>query len=391
MALEYLKETTFTIPSGYTIAQGAMTADSRRVYFAASHATQPQMLVYDMDGDRQETAEFGVIDLGTAQTYDAIAYDAENLYLVSNSPALGTVADVYPYTQDGIAGRQFALETIADDIDSLFEEVRGAAWINDEIVVLLERTVRDARFSVARFKADGSYVQDSFVVLGLPSDADSRSMVLAGQTVFVLDDTRLLALDRGFGYQPGENVALESGNSSPVSGGWNGNAVLVYDSAGAVYFYGTEQVTATATTSMAKAQYRSRAFRKHEETFDVLKRNGDGTVTARSIAIKALRHSTIEDVFVDESADLNTPLQVHTIIPKYPINDIELDDYFYDNTGATEDDPPTVLGATGYQVKGFGEWGRRSKQMLYCVQVRADGEVDRLAGAHSPLRVRNRR
>ena len=33
-----------------------------------------------------------------------------------------------------------------------------------------------------------------------------------------------------------------------------------------------------------------------------------------------------------------------------------------------------------YQVKGFGEWGDRYKQVLYCVRVRGDGEADALAG-----------
>ena len=39
MALAYLKQTNFVVPTGYTINRGAMTADSRRVYFAAAHAT----------------------------------------------------------------------------------------------------------------------------------------------------------------------------------------------------------------------------------------------------------------------------------------------------------------------------------------------------------------
>ena len=64
MPLAYLKQTAFTIPSGYTIARGAMMADSRRVYFAAAHATQPMLLIYDMDGGRQETAEFNIHALG---------------------------------------------------------------------------------------------------------------------------------------------------------------------------------------------------------------------------------------------------------------------------------------------------------------------------------------
>ena len=94
MALEYLKQTAFTIPSGYTIANGAMTADTRRVYFAASHATQPKMLIYDMDGVRQEEAEFNIHALGGDRSFDAVAINSENLYLVSNSPVLGVMAGV---------------------------------------------------------------------------------------------------------------------------------------------------------------------------------------------------------------------------------------------------------------------------------------------------------
>ena len=60
MALAYLKQTAFSIPSGYTMVNGAMTADTRRVYFAATHATQPKMLVYNMEGVRREAAEFNI-------------------------------------------------------------------------------------------------------------------------------------------------------------------------------------------------------------------------------------------------------------------------------------------------------------------------------------------
>ena len=81
-----------------------MTADSRRVYFAAAHATQPMMLIYDMDGGRQEAAEFNIHALGAGRSFDAIAHDAENLYLMSNSPGLGSIADVYPYSKLGTAG-----------------------------------------------------------------------------------------------------------------------------------------------------------------------------------------------------------------------------------------------------------------------------------------------
>ena len=56
-----------------------------------------------------------------------------------------------------------------------------------------------------------------FSVLGLPSDADPRGMTLAGNQVFVLDATRILALDRGFAYVAGENVAVNS--AGPGLGG----------------------------------------------------------------------------------------------------------------------------------------------------------------------------
>ena len=87
MPLEYLKQTTFPIPTGYTIAKGAMTADSRRVYFAASHATQPKLLIYDMDGNRQEQQSLtSTSSQGTGHLMRSLI-DAENLYLLSNSPA----------------------------------------------------------------------------------------------------------------------------------------------------------------------------------------------------------------------------------------------------------------------------------------------------------------
>ena len=198
MPLAYLKQTAFTIPSGYTINRGAMTADSRRVYFAAAHDSQPKLLIYDMDGGWQEAAEFNIHALGAGRSFDAIAHDAENLYLVSNSPGLGSIADVYPYSKLGTAGRRFALEGIPDN--SPFEAVRGAIFLNDEIVVLLQRTVGEARLSISRFRTNGAYVEDSFNVLGVPSDTDPRGMTLAGNWVYLLDAARVLALDRGFAY-----------------------------------------------------------------------------------------------------------------------------------------------------------------------------------------------
>ena len=96
-------------------------------------------------------------------------------------------------------------------------------------------------------------------------------------------------------------------------------------------------------------------------------------------------------MYVSESADLTTQLRLFTIILLRPLPEIEVDDFIFRNTGATEGNPPMELPAEKFQVKGFGEWGDRYKQVLYCVRVRGDGEADALAGAHSPLRVRNRR
>ena len=323
MALSYLKQTTFTIPSGYTINRGAMTADSRRVYFAAAHDTQPMTLIYDMDGDRQEVAEFNIHALGADRSFDAIAHDAENLYLVSNSPGLGSIADVYPYSKPGTAGRRFALEGIPDN--SPFEAVRGAIFLNDEIVVLLQRTVGAARLSIARFRTNGAYVSDSFNVLGLPSDADPRGMTLAGNWVYLLDAARVLALDRGFAYVSSENVAVNS--ADPVSVGWNGNALLVYDD-GSIDFYGAELQAVSKTPTRLPRQYRSRAFRKYEKMLDVVKRNADGTLVKRGIGVKGLRYSTIEEVYVPGSTDLTTFINLHTIIPQYPMPEIEVDDFY---------------------------------------------------------------
>ena len=384
MALSYLKQTAFAIPSGYTIARGAMTADTRRVYFAAAHATEPQMLIYDLDGGRQEAAEFNINALTGDRSFDAIAHDAENLYLVSNSPGLGSIADVYPYSKLGTAGRRFALEGIPDN--SPFEAVRGAIFLNDEIVVLMQRTVGEAQLSIARFRPDGAYVENSFSVLGLPVETDPRGMALAGNWVYVLDGAQALALDRGFAYVEVENVAVTS--ADPVSVGWNGNALLVY-ATGAIDFYGAEQQATPAARARLPRQYRSRSFRKYEETLDIVKREAGGSLTPRGIGIKGLRYSTLEEVYVRDSNDLTTFINLHTIIPQYPMPEVEVDDFVFGNMGATEDSPPVELPPERYQVKGLGEWGGY-KQVLYCVQVRGDGEADALTGAHSPLRVRRR-
>ena len=91
---------------------------------------------------------------------------------------------------------------------------------------------------------------------------DPRGMTLAGNQVFVLDATRILALDRGFAYVASENVAVTS--ADPVSVGWNGNALLVYDDGSVVDFYGGAAASDLASRhlSMPPRQYRSRAFQE---------------------------------------------------------------------------------------------------------------------------------
>ena len=109
----------------------------------------------------------------------------------------------------------------------------------------------------------------------------------------------------------------------------------------------------------------------------------------RGIGVKGLRYTTIEEVYLPDSPDLTTQLRLTTIIPRYPNPAIEVDDFIFKNTGATEANPPMELPAEKFQVKAFGDWGGY-KQVLYCVRVRGDGEADALTGVHSPLRVRRR-
>ena len=179
-----------------------MTADSRRVYFAASHA-HPAQAAHLRHG-RQQAGGSGVQHPRARsgdRSVDAVAIDAENLYLVSNNPGDGGDGRCVIRTRKlGTAGRRFSLDGVPDDLDSLFEAVRGAIFLNDEIVVLMQRTTGEARLSIARFKPDGGYVPNSFTVLGTPDGVDPRGMTLAGNRVYLLDTAQLLALDRGFAY-----------------------------------------------------------------------------------------------------------------------------------------------------------------------------------------------
>ena len=88
---------------------------------------------------------------------------------------------------------------------------------------------------------------------------------------------------------------------------------------------------------------------------DVVKRNADGTLVERGIGVKGLRYSTIEEVYVADSTDLTTFINLHTIIPQYPMPEIEVDDFIFGNMGATEDSPPS--GTASRAVSGERVWG----------------------------------
>jgi len=77
-------------------------------------------------------------------------------------------------------------------------------------------------------------------------------------------------------------------------------------------------------------------------------------------------------------------VQIETIILRYPIPEIEVDDFIFKNTGATADNPSTEIPGETLQVKGFDQWGNQHKQVLYCVQNRGEG-------IEGPIRVRRRR
>ena len=82
-----------------------MTADSRRVYFAAAHATQPMMLIYDMGGDRQEAAEFNIHALGADRSFDAIAHDAEKPLPGVKQSGTGKYRRCVPVLETGDGGQ----------------------------------------------------------------------------------------------------------------------------------------------------------------------------------------------------------------------------------------------------------------------------------------------
>ena len=86
--------------------------------------------------------------------------------------------------------------------------------------------------------------------------------------------------------------------------------------------------------------------------------NGSGfglRLSRFSPSVASILVFTMVEVYVTESPDLTTLLNLHTIIPLYPNPEIEVDDFIFRNTGATEDSSPMELSAEKFQVKGFGE------------------------------------
>ena len=379
MALSYFKSIPLVLPEGYTISTGAMAADYRRIYFAADHLTQPRMLTFDMDGIRSELSEFDIVSLPDDRTFDAVALDDDNLYLFSTNPAFIVTADIYPYSKRGNAGVTFAMEVISDDVNHPFETVRGAAFLSgvvgsrgtsphfrevtrSEIVVILQQTVGAEPVSAARFMPNGSYDAGSFMTLA--GVGRVRGATLAGNRMYLLTETALIALDRGFAQVAADRIELHRDNTDPVAVGWNGNAALVYDRAGMIYFYGAEQPVPPTDRSQAPAQFTG--FSHLLEPFDVARMGADGSLTVLAVNADALRRHTATQIDVSGTVDIATQLSNYTIAFEVPIPAIEIGDYIFPNTGTT---PPEQLPAgTKYEVLGFRGGGANYKQVLHCVR-----------------------
>ena len=394
MSFSYLKQVSLTIPNGYTIPKGAMTAQSDKIYFAAAHATQPMMLVYDMDGNKID--EFTIYQPKAGQTFNAIAIDDENLYIISSSSAFQLTGEVHPYSKRGIARQSFDLEPVPDDINNTFQKIQGAIYIpsppvggtassphfrggtDDSIVIVTQLTIGEGGHSVARFSPSGDYLNESFFPLstGPGSQLLGNIEEICGATVarnhiFLLSASRILAFDRGFAYTSTADIApLNSANDSPVAIGWNGNAILVYDNGGKLFFYGEEQPAIPTTVSKFNPQYRGRAFRHLEEPFDIIKMNTGGGITVKGTAKMGVKQSITAQGVLGSAIDLTTQVANYTIVLEYPILELEEDDYIVPNSGATDDDPPDVLAAgEKYQIKSIEGAGIRYKQVLYCIQA----------------------
>lgn len=382
MPLTHLKSIPLSVPAGYAVSHGSMTADDQRIYLAADHDTQPRMLVFDMDGTRRTVAEFNIVKLPDGRAFDAIALDADNLYLLSTNPAFVLTADIYPYAKRGTARVSFPLEVVSDDVQSPFEQVRGAVFLSgtvgsrstsphfrevtrSEFVLFLSQSVGEGAVSAARFMPNGSYDPGSFT--GLAGVGGIRGATLAENRIYLLTDTELVALDRGFAPVAADTVPLHEDNSDPVAVGWNGSAALVYDRDGSIFFYGAEQPIAAPPPEQAPAQFIG--FAHLLEQFDVVRVATDGALTPLAIDVGALRRVTASQIDVSGTVDIATQLSNFTIAFEVPIPYVEQGDFIVPNSGATAENPPQHLPpGTKYEVLGFRGGGPTYKQVLYCIE-----------------------
>lgn len=368
MPLSYLKNIAFTVPTGYTVHSGAMIASPERIYFAASHTSQPKMLVFDQSGAEIGAERFNIIQLPAGRSYDALAIDDVNLYIFSNSPSLVITATVWTYSKRGVAGQSFDLEAIGDDLQNPYQQIEGALMLNDEIVAILKSRVGTARLAIARFKPDGEYIANSFMALTTPSGFGGTNIggaVVADNRVFLLE-SQLYGYDRGFAYVASESVPLHVQNTDALSLGWNGSSILVYDQAGQMFFYGSEQPAKPTTAMQYPAQYSG--FKKFEEQLDIVKLEADGRLTPRAINVPGLKQTTTAEVGAEDSIDRTLSDDRFTIVLRHPVFEIEIDDYIFLNAGATSESPPTSLPAGDrLRVKARSAAGRL-KQILYCVR-----------------------
>ena len=122
-------------------------------------------------------------------------------------------------------------------ITAHLKRFKGAVFLNEEIVVLaaadgwggavIDCTVQDRTDRMCRTRS---------ACWGTPADADPRGMTLAGNQVYLLDaDARY--------WRWIEDLRMCRARTSrspvldPVSVGWNGNALLVYDDRSCLFLW----------------------------------------------------------------------------------------------------------------------------------------------------------
>ena len=403
MPLAHFRTTPIQIPSGYTINNSLNVAESSNLYFAAidsdrSNPTHPaRILAFDMAGTRVSGSEFNIYEPPTNESFATLVLEQQNFYIILNNTSLQFLGRVRPYTKSGIASLPFDLEPITDNIYTDFEEVQAAIFVTtprftgatnrlhfepsstDALELITKRTVSPRALSVARYTLTGSYIPDSFLELDLPSDIDLtpsttnpnppeiHGAVLGGNYIYILIGNKIIGFDRAFSYLQSETINLDTSNTDPKSLSWNGNALIVYDGSGNLFFYGSEQITQPIRTEDLPRQFRG--FRKMRESFDVVRQENDRSLLVHATAMDGLRQTLTAQTGITPSVDLQTQLNNFTIVLEYPIPELQIDDYIVPNTGATTQNPPTILDSgEKYQVKGIQEAGKQYKQILYCIR-----------------------